>query len=747
MGGDKRVKQFTITIFVIASIINIFSFFSFQESIRQEEIKHFKSELKGYAKHKVQDTKLIIDGMVNRLEETKKLIEEKSNFEEDVIKRILVVATRMNYFNFTSFAYSDGKGFDNADQRFNILDRNYFKKSMEGKIGISGVISSRVENNKPVQIISIPTYDKNNKVAGVLFGVFDFQTIEKITNRKVVRAGKNKTYILTYEGEYITKPENDLKYINFWNYLSNTKISKKEIRKIKRNFLNKKEGEFSYVKENITHYGYYIHIDDINCYIVAEIGDESINEYIKSINKIAIKDEIFTIFCFIVMLSCIFLYFKKTNREIRETNRKIDKNMDIMYKAAEHSEKLIFTYDNKLKEIVVKTRKVNPLFREKIIIAGPKKLISYGVIVPESIEDLKRLFDENSNKKSSEADIKIIYKGKEIWYNIALYNVYDEKNILTDTIGVVDDVTEIKHREKEIKRKLEIYDKLVENAILYAKVDLEEGILLEVNGKEESISFSNFIEINILKKVKSEHLPFLLEKFSIKNLIENFNTGKEFLEIEFIIENKGIYKWVSCVIYRLSLENNNRVLFVINDIDQKKHKELELKRRAEQDGLTGLYNAETSKAKITEAIMKNNLSDEKQIFILFDLDNYKLINDTFGHFYGDSVLVDVSNILKSKLRSNDIVGRLGGDEFVILLTNVNSDFDVEKLAERLMENLRKSLEKTYVQDGKKVKISGSIGFAIAPDDGVTFEMLYKKADKALYQVKKNGKNNFIRYRD
>ncbi|WP_300362253.1 cache domain-containing protein, partial [Fusobacterium sp.] len=242
MGGDKRVKQFTITIFVIASIINIVSFFSFQESIRQEEIKHFKSELKGYAKHKVQDTKLIIDGMVNRLEETKKLIEEKSNFEEDVIKRILIVATRMNYFNFTSFAYSDGKGFDNADQRFNILDRNYFKKSMEGKIGISGVISSRVENNKPVQIISIPTYDKNNKVAGVLFGVFDFQTIEKITNRKVVRAGKNKTYILTYEGEYITKPENDLKYINFWNYLSNTKISKKEIRKIKRNFLNKKEG-------------------------------------------------------------------------------------------------------------------------------------------------------------------------------------------------------------------------------------------------------------------------------------------------------------------------------------------------------------------------------------------------------------------------------------------------------------------------------------------------------------------------
>lgn len=128
MGEDKRVKQFTIIIFVIASIINIFSFFSFQESIRQEEIKHFKNELKGFAKHKVQDTKPIIDGMADRLVETKILIEKYSEFKEEDIKRILKVATKLNYFNFISFAYSDGNGFDNADQRFNIVDRNYFKK-------------------------------------------------------------------------------------------------------------------------------------------------------------------------------------------------------------------------------------------------------------------------------------------------------------------------------------------------------------------------------------------------------------------------------------------------------------------------------------------------------------------------------------------------------------------------------------------------------------------------------------------
>ena len=745
MERENKGKQITITIFLIATLINIFSFFSFKESIRQEEIKKFKNELKHHTKHKVQDTKSIIDHMIDNLEETRDMIEIYTDFDKDTIKKILTVSNRLNHFNFTSFAYPDGNGFDNIDHKFNILDRDYFQKSIKGNTEISGVLSSKVENKKPVQIISIPVYNKEKIISGILFGVFDFQTIEKLTNTDLDGNGKNQTYILTEKGIYITKPKEFKNQTNFWDHLNNVKISKKEIAKIKRNFSNKRDGEFSYINNGITYYGYYAPISDINSYIISEIGDETINSYIKSINKLAIKDEIFTIICFGVMLLCVFFYFKKASKEIKEANKKIDKNMDIMYKAAEHSENLVFTYDNHSKEVYIKTRKLNLLFREPVILSVPNTLISYEIISPESIENLKNLFLENNGQKSKETDIKIIHEGKEIWYNIALYNSYNEKNILIDTIGVVRDITDIKNKEKEIKRKLEIYDKLVENSIFYAKVDLEKNILIELNGKENFTDFSIFIEKVILKRVKTEHLPFVLNKFSLKNLNDAFDKGKEFLETEFIIENQGSYKWVSCVIYRLSLNDKRKVLFVINDIDQKKHKELELKKRAEQDGLTGLYNAVTSKAKITESLLKDNLSSEKQIFILFDLDNYKLINDTFGHFYGDNVLIDVSNILKHKFRSNDIIGRLGGDEFVILLTNINSDFDVEKLAERLIENLRKSLEKVYKKGEKEVKVSSSIGYVIAPDDGITFETLYKKADKALYQVKKNGKNNFIRY--
>lgn len=140
--------------------------------------------------------------MIDNLEETRDMIEIYTDFDKDTIKKILTVSNRLNHFNFTSFAYPDGNGFDNIDHKFNILDRDYFQKSIKGNTEISGVLSSKVENKKPVQIISIPVYNKEKIISGILFGVFDFQTIEKLTNTNLDGNGKNQTYILTEKGIY-----------------------------------------------------------------------------------------------------------------------------------------------------------------------------------------------------------------------------------------------------------------------------------------------------------------------------------------------------------------------------------------------------------------------------------------------------------------------------------------------------------------------------------------------------------------
>ena len=212
--------------------------------------------------------------------------------------------------------------------------------------------------------------------------------------------------------------------------------------------------------------------------------------------------------------------------------------------------------------------------------------------------------------------------------------------------------------------------------------------------------------------------------------------------MQFEIPANGSTKWISTLVYRVHESAENIITFVMRDIDQRKREELALKERAEIDGLTRLYNAATTRSKIRALPSQPHHAEEKQIFILFDLDNFKKINDTFGHSVGDQVLVDMANILKKHFRSTDIVGRLGRDEFVAMVCDVKSEL---YYIENIVDSLRADLVQTYTEGDISIVVSASMGIAVSPQDGTTFKELYKNADAALYEVKKQGKNGYKRW--
>ena len=175
------------------------------------------------------------------------------------------------------------------------------------------------------------------------------------------------------------------------------------------------------------------------------------------------------------------------------------------------------------------------------------------------------------------------------------------------------------------------------------------------------------------------------------------------------------------------------------EIGEKEKKALQ--KQAERDGLTQLYNAAAVKSKVQELLEHADPYSDCHLFVLLDLDNFKQINDTFGHQYGDQVLREVADVLKKTFRRDDILGRLGGDEFVFLLRSV-PNFQV---MEPIFEKLCRQLQKTYTKDGKSVTISASMGAACAPGQGSTFTELYSKSDQALYEVKNQLKNGYRLY--
>ena len=162
---------------------------------------------------------------------------------------------------------------------------------------------------------------------------------------------------------------------------------------------------------------------------------------------------------------------------------------------------------------------------------------------------------------------------------------------------------------------------------------------------------------------------------------------------------------------------------------------------ARKDPLTNLWNKKYLEDDLNRYLESNT---QDGVFIVLDIDNFKWINDTFGHIAGDSLLTEFADILESRIGPRDICARTEGDEFVVFLKGEYSIEEVKEYCQELLEISSNEL-KDLLDD--KANVSVSIGVSFSPYDGIDFATLYSKADKALYFVKQNGKNSFHLFKE
>lgn len=179
-------------------------------------------------------------------------------------------------------------------------------------------------------------------------------------------------------------------------------------------------------------------------------------------------------------------------------------------------------------------------------------------------------------------------------------------------------------------------------------------------------------------------------------------------------------------------------LHVMRDVTEHMRYERELERQANYDALTGLANRNLLNDRIRQALVHVPRSRFQAAVLLFDLDRFKVVNDSLGHGAGDVLLGAVAHRLLEHVREGDTVARLGGDEFVVVLERLEGKDDVVILADRML----KALQAPFRVDGQEVHASASLGIALCPQDGDTPEALLKNADAAMYQAKRGGGNSF-----
>lgn len=188
-------------------------------------------------------------------------------------------------------------------------------------------------------------------------------------------------------------------------------------------------------------------------------------------------------------------------------------------------------------------------------------------------------------------------------------------------------------------------------------------------------------------------------------------------------------------------ENINGLVLVLHDLTERKRYEEKLRYNAVTDYLTELPNRFRFFDRLSIALAHAQRDHSRMAILMLDLDDFKNVNDTWGHSVGDRLLRNVSERLIHMFRKSDTIARWGGDEFVLLLPEIPNAEVAKYVAERILHSFNKPFE----FDGLKITITASIGISVFPDDSQDADMLIRNADIAMYKAKDEGRNRFHQY--
>ncbi len=367
------------------------------------------------------------------------------------------------------------------------------------------------------------------------------------------------------------------------------------------------------------------------------------------------------------------------------------------------------------------------------------------LVIPEDRQHLRQTIREQLNRGIiAEAEFRVRHKnGNIIW-------VLDKSRLCQGADGreylhvFLTDISRTKAKSDALSEKLDRYD------IILAQT---ENVLFEWDVETDSIAVSETWEkvfgfppaldnsVRTLFRDGAYFHPDDLPK--VVELVRNIEQGSDYEMAETRMASaQGRYLW--CRIRASALRSESgaveKVVGIIINIDAEKQAEILLQNRAERDSLTKLLNKNAGRKYVEDYLSRHPGSADGALLII-DLDNFKLVNDQFGHLFGDAVLTKASREIEKMFRSQDIVSRIGGDEFMVLMKGVTQRPLVEDRCKRLLE----IFQNIFRKQNHKLPLGCSIGVAMSPENGSSYPELFSRADRALYRAKAEGKNGYWFY--
>lgn len=360
----------------------------------------------------------------------------------------------------------------------------------------------------------------------------------------------------------------------------------------------------------------------------------------------------------------------------------------------------------------------------KRYIEDDKALMESEVSIINNIEPIP---DENGRKKYSSTSKHLIR---------------DDNNNVIGIFGIARDVTaQIELEEEKEKSELSttmfkdiLEADLMKNQMIRAEGDMWKNLIKNY----ERVEFTRMVKLISNDYIHSKYVDEFNSFYDLNALIEKYNKGiKEFSHITYMCNDKKNYRWIEIKskMYMSKVTNSLRLVSFLQDSDEEIRLKQHLTEKAQHDDLTNLFNRQSMKERISQCLVEH--PNQMNALLFIDLDYFKNINDTYGHIFGDKILINAAEKLKSVFQ-NELIGRIGGDEFIVLIEDVDDIEQVKQKAENIVSLLKLHME------NEEIEVTCSVGITLfSKNDSI--DQVINQADQAMYQAKQNGKSQISLY--
>ncbi|MDP4180975.1 MAG: EAL domain-containing protein [Bacillota bacterium] len=684
-------------------------------------------------------------------------IEEKLN----EIKRQASLSKPLRY----GISDLKGEAITTDGKRFHIEDREYFQKAINGVSNISEPIISRADGSLVIAF-AVPIKDDEGNIFGALHTTYKADLLTDIV-KEIKLGDDSNAYIINKYGIIIANEDKQLVF-NMANNIERAKNepSLKSLAVLEENMKKGLTGSGEYTVNGMTRYMGYAPIYGTDWSIAVTASKEQATEKVHKV--VYVINGVILLFLLISIIAGFYSeYLKRRLVYEEEASKHIIDIANIISIAVKYDGTIVSF--NKYAEIKTQYNQqevINKSFIDMLVEEDKEKFIKIREALRST--DSSENFDLSLKRKDGEllhivwnANMKDDYKNKSLLFVINLIGmditerIESERNIIESHEELTRVLSELELSQEELRNK---YNELndIKNKLLaseqryYLSLEGANDAIWDWNAAEDKIFYSDkFYEIigynkeeigSSLWDLKDLYHPddFELVEEVNRNHINGITPN---LSYEYRIKSKSEgYIWL-LVKGKAVRDKSGKVIRMAGSItninDRKMHEQM-IKKLAYYDLLTGLPNRLILKERAERAIEERIRTGGSGALILIDIDNFKLLNDSYGHYFGDILLIEISNILTDLVDEWCVVSRSGGDEFTILVTRMDSISSIKDYCDNIMS----AFSKTFNIQGKTFYITASMGISVFPNDSTDFNELLKDADTAMNHAKKVGKRNY-----